>query len=174
MVRVRFRFRFRFRVRVRVRVRARFIVLARVRVIPYPNPNHNQSEESHSNQSEASIPDISYKKKKQEAITNKDCWTPQISMEEPVRGPLTFGPLQQVNLQDGLGRGLAPPHQEPHHGARLLQGLHRPAVHHLRHVHLVDPQHAVVHPEGGGGRGGVHYAHSHTSDLLYIHIYMYI
>lgn len=65
---------------------------------------------------------------------------------------LTFGPLEEVDLQDGLWWGLSSPDQEPDHGPGLLQGLHRPAVDHLGHVHLVHTQHTVVDP--GEGQSG--------------------
>lgn len=68
---------------------------------------------------------------------------------EAVRLPLTFRPLQQVDLQNRLGRGLSSSDQQPHHWPRLFQGLHCPAVHHFRHVHIVHAQHAVVHPGEG-------------------------
>lgn len=69
----------------------------------------------------------------------------QVSFEA-VRLPLTFWPFQQVDLQNRLGRGLSSSDQQPHHWPRLFQGLHCPAVHHFRHVHIVHTQHAVVHP----------------------------
>lgn len=62
---------------------------------------------------------------------------------------LTFGPFQQVDLQNCLGWGLPPSDQQPHHWSRLLEGLHRSAVNHLGHVHIVYTQHAVIHPADG-------------------------
>lgn len=59
---------------------------------------------------------------------------------------LTFGPFQQVDLQNRLGRGLSPSDQQPHHWPRFLQGFYRPAVNHLRHIHIVHTQHTVIHP----------------------------
>lgn len=83
-----------------------------------------------------------YREKRCISISARDEWD----------GSLTFGPFQQVDLQDRLGWRLPPSDQQPHHWPRLLQGLHRPTVNHLGHVHFVHPQHAVVHAaEGGGG-----------------------
>lgn len=59
---------------------------------------------------------------------------------------LTFGPFQQVDLQNCLRWGLPSSDQQPHHWPRLLQGLHCSAVNHLRHVHIIHTQHAVIHP----------------------------
>lgn len=64
---------------------------------------------------------------------------------------LTFGPFQQVDLQNRLRWGLPPSDQQPHHWPRLLQGFHRPAVNHLGHVHVVHAEHAVIHPMEGKG-----------------------
>ncbi len=58
---------------------------------------------------------------------------------------LTFGPFQQVDLQNCLRWCLPPSDQQPHNWPRLLQGLHCPAVNHLRHVHIVHTQHTVIH-----------------------------
>lgn len=58
---------------------------------------------------------------------------------------LTFGPFKQVNLQNGLRWGLPPSDQQPNHWPRLLQGLHCPAMNHLRHIHVIHTQHTVIH-----------------------------
>lgn len=60
----------------------------------------------------------------------------------------TFWPFEQVDLHDSLRWRLSPPHHQPDHRACLLQCLHRPAVHHLGHVHLIHPEHTVIHPVG--------------------------
>lgn len=76
---------------------------------------------------------------------------------------LTFWPFKQVDFQNRLGWGLPPSNQQPHHWACLLQGLHRPAVNHLRHIHVIHTQHAVIYPVEGKVLTYTLYFHLHAS-----------